>query len=139
MEEAVFNMLIALSLGTLISLAFLSVIFGSSWSNADMYIAGEQMSFGIDPLEGALQIIIVIILIGALVGINLMGSGLNSESVKLIIIGISYLGVWAIFTVLAYPMIFDFPLFGTIIYIGLTLMFILGIIDKYTGGNGGGN
>lgn len=128
-------MLISLSLGTLVSIAILNVLFGGHWGGSDLNIIGQELTFAISPLEGALSIIIIVILLGALVGINLMGSGLSDESVKLIIIGVAYTGIWLTFSAMSFSMLLDFPVYGVFIYIVLTIMFVIGVFQKYSGGN----
>lgn len=125
-------MLLTISLGIIIALAILSVILGGDWGAINMVVAGQESTFGIDSLEGAIGIIIIIILIGALIGINIMGSGLNDQSVKLIMIVLFYVGLWLIFSLLSFPLFYNIALFGLLLYIVLTILFIIGIIDKFT-------
>jgi len=134
-------MLMGLSLGVLVSLAFLNVVvFGGDWKGSDVSFLGEQLTFSIDPLEGAIGMLMIVLLLSALVGINIMGSGLSDSSVKLIGLGIAYLGLWGTFSALSFNLFLKIPLnLGIAIYIILTIMFVISVFTKYTGGGGGSN
>lgn len=128
-----------LALSCLIGLSVLNILFGGDWmgfsfegdfsSNLDV-----DTSFAIDEFWGLIGSIIVIAIIGAVFGIQLFNTGLNTESVKMLIITFTYLGTWGLFSLLSYDLILGIPIFGMIIWFILTFIYALGVIKKYTGG-----
>jgi len=149
-------MLIILMLLPMIVLTFISVIFGNEflgisvsqelisalevngtvpeWLNVEGLTGGEYL-FNIDLIIGAIAIITVIAVISIGVGIQVLGSGLSETSVKMIITALAYMGLWLVLSVLSMPLIFSIEIFGTLIYVGLTLGYVLGVVEKMTGGN----
>jgi len=141
-------MLIEISLTILIVISLFSVITGSSLKEIGIQsltgsgdfnettstfdISNINTTFYIDEFSGALVIIISIMIISTLIGLQIMGSGLSEQSVRIITIGISYFGIWTIFSVLSYQLIISIEIIGTLIYITLTIIFTIGIIQKIT-------
>ena len=145
-------MIIGLTLTILLTLTLISVLLGSSFTGSlvettidnEAFFNGTASSFevyntniilNIDPIIGAIAIIIIIATVGALIGIQVLGSGLSSESVRVLIISIAYSGLWGVLSALSYSLIISIELFGSLIYIVLTIGFVIGIIEKI-GGNG---
>lgn len=140
-------MLILLTLGILIIIALFSIVIGgnletiesqtidinatSGGSTSNFDFSNVSQSFYIDDLVGALVIIIIIISLSAILGLRIFSSGLSENSVKMLTLGITYSAIWSMFSVLAYPLIIDIEVFGFIIYIILTLGFVLGVIQKF--------
>lgn len=140
-------MLILLTLTILIVIALFSMIIGGSLEtqNAELInvngtSAGTQSNFDffnlsnqfyIDGLAGMIVIIIVIIAISCLVGLRIFSSGLSENSVKILTIGITYIAIWSIFSTLAYPLIIEIQVFGLIIYLILTIGYVIGIVQKF--------
>jgi len=144
-------MLLGLTLSILLILTLLSVILGQDFisnafnqavdgstivngSTSTFSISGQTVLFEIDAITGAIAMIIIISTIGAVAGIQVLGSGLSSESVRMILIAVSYTGIWGVLSVLSFPLIISIVNFGQIIYIGLTILFVIGVIQKI-GGN----
>ncbi|MFX1590584.1 MAG: hypothetical protein ACFFC1_20820 [Promethearchaeota archaeon] len=141
-------MLLAISLGILIVISLFAIITGSSLSQ----IGAESLSgsadfnesatsfdinnigatFYIDEFAGALVIIIAIMIIACLIGLNIFGSGLSDTSVRILSIGITYYGIWSIFSVLSYELIVNIEVIGVLLYITLTIVFTIGIVQKIT-------
>lgn len=140
-------MLILLTLGILIIIALFSIVIGgnletissqtidingtTSGSSSNFDFSNLSQSFYIDDLVGAIVIIIIIISLSALLGLRIFSSGLSENSVKMLTLGISYIAIWSMFSVLSYPLISDIQVFGFIIYIILTLGYVIGIIQKF--------
>lgn len=140
-------MLILLTLGILIIIALFSIIIGgnletiesqtiningtSSGTSSNFDFSDLSQAFYIDDLVGAIVIIIIIISISALLGLRIFSSGLSETSVKMLTIGISYIAIWSMFSALSYSLIVEIEVFGFIIYIILTLGFVIGIIQKF--------
>lgn len=134
--------LITLSMSVLIVLTLFSVIAGANWAlvgtNPSLRGSGIQSievagSFQIDELTGAIGIIIVIVVIAVLFGIRLLNSGLSETSVKSLTIGVSYVGLWILFSVFAQPLLMEIQIFGLFLYIVLTIMFAIGVLQKISG------
>lgn len=140
-------MLILLTLSILIIIALFSIIIGgnletiesqsininatSSGSSSNFDLSNLSQAFYIDDLVGAIVIIIIIISLSALLGLRIFSSGLSETSVKMLTLGISYVAIWSMFSVLSYPLIVSIEIFGFIIYIILTLGFVIGIVQKF--------
>lgn len=126
-------MLIMLSLGLLLVIVFFNLILGSSFSSYTLNSPYAQ-TIGIDSLTGALAIIIIIIGIASIIGIQFLGSGMSDESIRTIIIGIAYGSVWGLFSVLSINLIVSIEIFGWLIYATLSILYLIGVIQKITGG-----
>lgn len=130
-------LLIALSLGILIFLSLFCVIAGAEWDNMSSTISfptDNIVAFNIDIVAGAIIIIIIVVSVGVIVGIRIWDSGLSDSSVKILTYGSAYIGVWALFSAFAYPLIIAIEIFGTFIYIVLTIMYALGVIMQLSRG-----
>jgi len=141
-------MLMAISLGILIIISLFAIITGSSIkeigaenisgsgyvneSSTSYDISNIGATFYIDEFAGALVIIIAIMIIAVIVGLQIFGSGLSEQSVKIISIGITYYGIWSIFSVLSYELIISIEVVGVLIYIVLTVLFTVGLVQKFT-------
>lgn len=141
-------MLIEISLLILIVLSLFSIITGASLkevsaenlagsgqfneTSTSFDISNVNTFFYIDEFSGALVIIITIMVLACLFGLQIMGSGLSTTSVRIIMVGISYYGVWGVFSVLSYNLIVSIEIVGALIYIVLTIMFTIGILNKIT-------
>ena len=144
-------MIIILTLVVLILLTFISVIFGNEFigipleqeldfqvivngSVSTVKIEGETMLFNIDPILGTIAIIIAIGVFSGLIGVRILGSGISETSVRIISIGVVHTGLWLMLSILAMPLIISIEVFGTIIYIALTLGYTIGVIQKISEG-----
>ena len=132
-------------------MTLISVLLGSSFTDTlvsttidnEAIINGTITSFeiwntdiilNIDPIIGAISIIIVVATVGAVIGIQILASGLSPESIRVLIMAIAYTGVWTVLSILAIPLIISIEIFGSLIYIVLTMGYVIGIIQKL-GGN----
>ena len=140
--------LIFLSLGLLMVITIFTIIAGNDFVatsdipliNDSITINGTTSTFGtsgnivyffIDPTQGAIILITTIFIIGAVIGIQILGSGLNEASSRAFMYGIFYIGIWVILSVPSYPLIIGISLFGAIIYSVLTLFYAIGVIQRY--------
>ena len=143
-------MIIGLTLTILIVLTMLSFILGGVFVDVPIEIAveGSQTTneavktfdfpigdfvFKIDPVAGLIVIFILIIVISALLGIQILASGLSPESIRFMMNAILYFGLWSLLSVMASGLIFGIEIFGTIIYITLTIAYVIGVIQKISG------
>ena len=88
----------------------------------------------IDPVAGLIVIFILIIVIAALISIQILASGLSPEGVRFIMLAILYFGIWSLLSTICYNLIVSIEIFGTLIYITLTIAYVIGVIQKISGG-----
>lgn len=147
-------MILALSLMILIVITLFSVILGSTLisglanvaidndalvdgASSTFEVIGQDVIFNIDTsnlITAGIALITAIIIVSAITGITVLGSGLNPQSAKIIIFLTGYIGIWTTLTALAFNLIVSIELFGTFIYIGLTIAYVIGVIQKISGG-----
>jgi len=123
------SVLIMVSLTLLITITFFNIILGVSFVPYNTNTP-YGINFGINEITGAIAIIIIIIYLAVLLGIQIFGSGISEHSVRVVITLTSYLAIWGVFSVLSYNLIISIEIFGTLIYIFLTIMFVIGVINK---------
>lgn len=148
-------MLIGISLLIMIVLTFFSIILGESFIGATVnvgidntalvngstttyVVASQDILFQIDTstlIVAGIVLISTIIAVASITGIQVLGSGLNTQSVRVIIIATSYIGLWASLSVLAFNLISQIQVFGALIYIGITIAYSIGVIQKISGGD----
>jgi len=141
-------MLILLSLSCLILISIFAIVLGSSIKEigidsiiSDAVVGGNETSYSltdlsesfyIDEFAGALVIIIVIVSICAIIGLRIFFSGLSDVSIKIITLGITYTSIWSVFSSLSYSLIVSIQIVGVLLYIVLTTMYVIGIIQKFS-------
>lgn len=144
-------MLIMLCLTILLTITLLSIVSGGSFISgvveSDIYneiiingttttvkYSGSDLTFAIDPLIGGLVILAVVITIAVVVGIQVLGSGLSPTSIATIRTAIMYTGLWVTLSLTASPLIESISTIGSVIYISLTIFYIIGVFQRITGG-----
>ena len=143
--------LVNIALIPLLVLTFFAVIFGSSFVGVEIdqetistwlklnntltesRIESIKTTVNIDPLTGAIAIIIALAMATSIIGLRVLGSGLSDESVRTLTIAIIYTSIWTVLSVLAYPLFAGIELFGVLIYVALTIVFVIGVIEKIAG------
>ena len=146
-------MLIIICLLPLIFLAFLSVLFGGDFIGyiIDESISGtattnitdttvidwatKEVEFNIDPITGMISVLIAIAVFTILIGIQILASGLSDVSVKAMMVGVIYTGLWGVLSVLSIEVIKSIELIGSLIYVLLTVGYAIGVFEKMSGGN----
>jgi len=107
-------------------------------STTTFVVEAQDVLFYIDTsaLELAgIALLITVLGVALLTGIQVVGSGLNAESAKIVILLTGFAGVWAVLSFLAFNLIVSIELFGTLIYIMLTVAYSIGVVKKISGGN----
>jgi len=133
--------LLIISLGTIIILAVISTLTGkgSFVGGGNSYLSeGTQTTWNlyssegiyIDQFEGAIIILIVVVMIICVIGLRIWNSGLSDTSIRTYTIIIFYASLWGIFSALAYDLIVAIETFGSFIYIFLTIIFVIGVFQK---------
>ncbi len=136
------GILIAIPLTIMVVLALVSTLSGLGEFNIGTYddttqLTWESMStsgFYIDPLQGALVMMLIVALFVGIMGIRIFTAGLAETSIKMLSTLFFYLGIWGVFSVLALPLIMSIQLYGLSIYIILTIMYTVGVFEKGRGG-----
>lgn len=140
-------MLIILSLSCMIFISIFAIVIGSSLQSigldsvmSDAVVNGSASSYSItditqtfyiDEFTGALVIIIAVISLCAIIGLRIFYSGLSDVSIKMITLGITYTSIWSIFSTLSYSLILSIEIVGVLIYVLLTTMYVIGIVQKF--------
>lgn len=122
-------MLIEMSLAIILVITFFNVILGATFTT---YNAGTSygVTVGINEVTGALAVVIALVALAVVVGIQVLGSGISEQSVKTIITVIGYASLWGVFSVLSSNLIISIELFGLIIYLILTIIYAIGVMNK---------
>jgi hypothetical protein len=97
-------------------------------------IANSEYNFKISAIQGAILMITTIIAIGAVVGIRVLGTGVSSITVEIVTKGTFYFALWGILSAFAQPLISQIYLLGSIIYIILSLMYVIGFVQSINSG-----
>ena len=85
--------------------------------------------FDINMTSGLIALIIGLVAVGVVAGVQFLGSGLDTYSVKLIHKSTTYFGLWGIFSALSFTVFSSIPFFGLFIWLGLTLVYTLGFFQ----------
>ncbi len=145
-------MIIGLCLGVLLLITIFSVITGNVFTSysdvigvdgtvlvngtaTDFIVSDQTIIFQVDGLIGAMVMIVVLATLIAVIGLRVLASGLSETSVKTLRTSIAYGGLWGVLSVLSYGLIVSIQTFGSIIYVVLTLLFVIGVFIKL-GDNG---
>lgn len=126
--------LILIALGMILMITFFNVMLGATLTDTS-YIAGGGygVNVGIDSITGALAIIVALVGLAVLVGVQVFGSGISEQSVKTIIVITGYATLWGFFSFLSLNLIISIEVFGWIIYLILTIIYVIGVMGKISG------
>lgn len=148
-------MIVGVSLLIMIVLSLLSIVLGNDFISATMNTGlsneslingstttviteAENVLFTIDTssIVGAITILsVTVIVVASITGISIVGSGLNPQSARIIILVTAYVGLWLTLSLLAYNLIAQIEIFGGIIYVSISIAYVIGVIQKLSGGN----
>lgn len=98
----------------------------------DFTVNNNTYIFSFDLTTGMIAILITISLL-AVIGLSIFGSGLNDTSSHLLITITAYVGVWGLMTFLTFNLFLEIPIFGIFIYLTLTVLYSVGVIQSVTG------
>lgn len=68
-----------------------------------------------------------------LLGLRVLGSGLSDDSIRILCVALSYIGIWLFLSILAMPLLFSIEIFGVLMYTALTIGYTIGVIEKMSG------
>ena len=100
-------------------------------------VEATDVIFSIDTsslIVSGLFILTTIIGIALITGIQVLASGLSPASVRVILLITAYTGAWAALSVLVFNLIVSIEIFGSVIYIILTVAYVVGVIQKISEG-----
>ena len=147
-------MLIGASLLIIIFIVIFNLVLGGNFIQAlttisidnEAIIDGVSNTFVIDPTSvvvgievgaiiGAIGIISAIYIgVAGLTGISFLSSGINGASARLITLASGYIAIWLLLSVLAYNLIISIEIFGGIIYVVITIAYVIGVAQNLSGG-----
>lgn len=140
-------MLIEVSLGIMVGLTLLSLFLGGGYpsteieaivdtqqiingTEATFEIASKRINLFLSPTDGFFSVLVAIGVIILLLGVRVVGSGLNDEALRLISFILIYGGMWGCLSLLARGFLFNIPYFGLFFYVFLTILYVIGAIRK---------
>lgn len=146
-------MLIVITLMIMLIISLFSLILGNDYISNAVNVEVDNISiingntttylvesydviFQIDTstlINAGIVLLITVGLIAAGLGITVLGSGLSPASVRIMIMLTAFYGIWFTLSLIAFPLIIEIEIFGSIIYIGLTIGYSIGIIKKLAG------
>lgn len=95
----------------------------------------ERQTFNIWGPDGAIVILVALLAVGIVAGVSVFGSGLSGTSQRMIILGTGLFGMWACLTVATTTIFQSGGVFGSLMWVGLTIMYVLGFVQASTGGD----
>jgi hypothetical protein len=84
--------------------------------------------------NGIMIILIAALIIGGVAAITVFGSGIDFFGQKLIFISAAYVVLWAILSVGMYGLIISIPVVGVLIWLAISAMYFLGVVQEALGG-----
>ena len=134
-------MIISITILPLVILSFISLVFGNDFIGLSIdqttleveWDDLEPIAFDLDPLIGAIVLVSLIAVAVVLLGLRVLGSGLSDDSIRILCVALSYIGIWLFLSVLAMPLLLSIEIFGTLIYTALTIGYTIGVIEKMSG------
>jgi len=145
-------MLIGASLLILTIIVIFSLILGGGFIsgvleidvNNDVLIDGVSNTFVVESqsifynvsvgtLEGAIFILTATLIgVAIITGISVLGSGLNAESSRIVVLASIYGTLWYLLSVVSFGLIISIEIYGYIIYTMISVAYIIGCIQKIT-------
>lgn len=142
-------MLVVITLGIMLFLSVLSLVLGSSFASysttilidneaiingsSATYFSDETINYiiNMNTLAGQMTFLTIIVIgIAVAVGITILGSGISASNAKIIVMITAYVGIWTILTGLSGALIISIEIYGTVIYISLTIVYIIGVLQQ---------
>lgn len=98
------------------------------WETQQMPV--EEEPFVLGGMDGALVILVAGIALAGVMGISFLGSGLSEFTQSLTLHAVVYGGVWGVFSALSYTTLTSLAVFGGLIWISLTVMYVIGFTQQ---------
>jgi hypothetical protein len=133
------NKLLAIPLGFMIILTIISIVYSGTLPvnsiNNTTIPGAESQEFDIWGLQGAMIILIAAVAVGTVAGISILGSGLSDTSQRIIFNSVLFVSLWAILTIVCSSLIFGTGIIFQLIWVIMTILFVIGLGSAMTGGN----
>lgn len=98
------------------------------------YLEERNYQIQMNATMGLLAFVIGLSAVGVGVGVQIFGSGLSDTSVKIMYYSTVYFAIWGVFSALSYVSITSIPVFGSLCWLVLTLIYAIGVFSS-VGGN----
>lgn len=111
----------------------------SDLNNYTLYEDGEGTELGFETASSsisfslggmAIALLVTTLALGAVVGINVLGSGLSQFSVKSIVVISVLMSVWLVFSTFGVSVFNTVPYFGLVLYFVLSLVYTFGVFQE---------
>lgn len=113
---------------------FYSYLASIATTGEDMVNPSGSQLFDLSSTQISLSILVAAIAIGTAIGIRVLGSGMSETSQEIIFKGTFFSAMWVIMSIIAQPLITEVTFFGSVFYIGISLMFLIGFVMSIRGG-----
>lgn len=111
------------------------IYINGEWVNlTEQPDAPATPSFDLSSPLGLIAIFSVAIVAACFVGFTFLGSGLSEFSQNATMVSIVYLSLWAVLSAAMLTLIGEIPVFGTLIWLILTMMYMIGTVSDVIGG-----
>lgn len=91
---------------------------------------------GIDKVLLFVGILIGIVVLALIIGVRIFGIGIAGVSIKIVIVFIAFFLLWIILSVLSMPILLDLPYIGEMMWVSLTIIYVIGLLLGLEGGGG---
>ena len=135
--------LIIVAIIPLIVISLLSVLFGSEistieiitfkYNKVDQDVSQIIREFNLDAETYGMTFFVIITATGAAMGLRILGSGIADTSIRVIILIIMYSALWVVLSILSNDLLFSNANIGLVIYIFLTILYIIGVSQSIGG------
>lgn len=99
----------------------------------DLEVEGYSVNIGFGAENEIMTFVIAMVIVGAVAGITVLGSGIKEISVKIIYTSVAFFGLWLLISLFSVPSLEAIPVFGWALYFVLTLVYGLGVFQQING------
>ena len=106
-------------------------------STTTFVVSAEDILFQVDTsvlINAGIALIVAVGFVATITGVQVLGSGLNAQSARVLIIIAGYTGIWTALSIVAFQLITSIEVFGSLIYIAITIGYAVGVVQKLSGG-----
>ena len=103
-------------------------------TSTEIQTSGTNVSFDLNVVTGFIALIIGVVILGTVIGITFVGSGISERAQKIIFNSVVCFGFWGIFSALTLTLIMLIPIFGLILWLAMTIVYTFGFFKQIDGG-----
>lgn len=133
MFTAVFMQGFALAGGSSLSSDDFSATLNDTGDESTLTVEGYDVEVGFDAQDGILVFVVSMVAVAVVAGITVVGSGLKEISIKVLYVTVALFGVWGLISLFAVGGLTAIPVFGSVFYFILTLVYGLGVFQMVGG------